>query len=477
MKRAFDVFAALAGLLLLWPLFVLVAAAIKRDSPGPVFYRGWRMGRNGHEFRILKFRTMYESPESHNGSRITANGDGRITRVGRWLRDTKINELPQLWNVLKGEMSLVGPRPEDLEIAKRWPAAARQEVLSVRPGITSPASVIYRDEEKLLNTVSVMDDYLRDLLPDKLRLDQLYVRNQGFTSDLDILFSTLLALVPGVRRVRVPEETLFHGLLYDFAHRYFSWFVADLFTAFAAVTMAGVLRRFEGPLDLGVGNAILVAGALALMFSLVNSMLGLGRISWRHAAPSYGLSLALSSGISTLLLMALEWLGPFGHIIPMGMMPVAGLLAWLGFMATRYRERLLTGLAAQWLWLRHDGKGNLGERVLIVGAGEGAMLALWLLHRSRVGSAFAVIGMVDDDPSKTGLTIDGHKVHGLTRRIPDLVKQYDVRVILFAIENIDAEEQARILHLCNQTPARVVLVPDLIRSFRERMMQPAGAPA
>ena len=107
----------LLGLFLLSPFFGIIAWAIKRDSPGPIFYRGRRVGRGGKEFTILKFRTMYECPESYAGPCITAKDDERIMPLGRWLRDTKINELPQLWNVLRGEMSLVGPRPEDPEIA------------------------------------------------------------------------------------------------------------------------------------------------------------------------------------------------------------------------------------------------------------------------------------------------------------------------------------------------------------------------
>src|SRR5574341_1928576 len=146
----FDLCAAFLGLLILFPVFGLLAFLIKRESPGPVFYRGPRMGRDGKVFGMLKFRTMYERPASYEGPPVTAQDDGRITPLGKWLRDTKLNELPQLWNVLIGEMSLVGPRPEDPEVAATWPEAARREILSMRPGITSPASGLYRDEEKML---------------------------------------------------------------------------------------------------------------------------------------------------------------------------------------------------------------------------------------------------------------------------------------------------------------------------------------
>ena len=118
------------------------------------------MGRGGRTFRILKFRTMYETPVSYSGPKVTAHDDPRVTPLGRWLRDTKLNELPQFWNVLKGDMSLVGPRPEDPDIAQSWPAAVRDEILSVRPGITSPASVLYRNEEALLCAEDVFRQYV-----------------------------------------------------------------------------------------------------------------------------------------------------------------------------------------------------------------------------------------------------------------------------------------------------------------------------
>ena len=149
-RRTLDILVSFFGLLLLSPLFLYIGIRLKKDSPGPIFYRGPRAGRGGKTFGILKFRTMFETEHSYNGSRITAAGDERVTPFGKFLRDAKLNELPQLWNVLVGDMSLVGPRPEDPTIASQWEPAVRDLILSIRPGITSPASVLYRDEEKIL---------------------------------------------------------------------------------------------------------------------------------------------------------------------------------------------------------------------------------------------------------------------------------------------------------------------------------------
>ncbi|HNB53298.1 MAG TPA: sugar transferase, partial [Anaerolineales bacterium] len=226
-RRLLDVFAAFLGILVLSPLFIFIGYWIKKDSPGPVFYWGRRMGRGEQEFRILKFRTMYETPASHAGPKVTAQGDRRITPVGEWLRSTKLNELPQLWNVLIGDMSLVGPRPEDPDIVLSWPEDARRELLSVRPGITSPASVVYRDEESLLKGDNIMDDYLRSILPTKLRFDQVYVRNRNILSDLDVIFWTFIVLIPQARKEKIPEQRLYWGPLSVFFTNDFSWFITD----------------------------------------------------------------------------------------------------------------------------------------------------------------------------------------------------------------------------------------------------------
>jgi lipopolysaccharide/colanic/teichoic acid biosynthesis glycosyltransferase len=471
LKRTFDICAAFWGLIFLSPLFILLAVLIKRESPGPVFYRGPRMGKDNKVFGILKFRTMYERAASYRGPLITGKGDSRITPLGKWLRETKLNELPQLWNVLVGEMSLVGPRPEDPEIARAWPEAARREILSVLPGITSPASIIYRDEENMLRSASVMDDYLLFFLPDKLRLDQLYVRSHNLLSDLDVILWTLIVLLPRLRTQAIPTESLYNGILSRFVKRYASWLLVDTLVAFMAVAAAGVLWRLGGPLKLGLDRAIWTAAGMALIFSFINFNMGLGRIAWRYAKPMYAFDLALSSGLSTLLLAVVDWAWPGDLLLPLGLLINAGMLACLGFVAIRYRERLLTGLASRWI-ARRGRDGQLGERILIVGAGECALLATWLLRRSRLSTAFSVVGMVDDDPTKKGMTIDGQRVFGLTRRIPEIVKQQDVGLILFAIETIEPEEHARILSLCRQTSARVIIIPDLLALFRERLNQP-----
>jgi len=191
--RIFDILASFIGLLLLSPLFALVALALKLDSAGPVFYRAQRVGRNGVPFRLYKFRSMVVDADKR-GPGITATGDARITRVGRFLRRTKIDELPQLINVLKGEMSLVGPRPEDPRYVALYTPEQRR-VLAVRPGITSAASLAYRHEEELLVGEDWETFYRTRVLPDKLAIDLAYLQQRSFATDLKLILDTLVALV------------------------------------------------------------------------------------------------------------------------------------------------------------------------------------------------------------------------------------------------------------------------------------------
>jgi lipopolysaccharide/colanic/teichoic acid biosynthesis glycosyltransferase len=194
-KRLLDLAAASTGLLLLWPLLVIIALAVKLDSPGPALFRQVRVGLGGREFWLLKFRSMVADPASA-GALVTASGDPRITRVGGWLRATKLDELPQLFNVLRGEMSLVGPRPEVPRYVAMYPADLRSLVLSVRPGITDEASIEFRDESALLAGLTDPEAfYVARILPRKLELYARYARDHTLSGDLRILWRTALRVV------------------------------------------------------------------------------------------------------------------------------------------------------------------------------------------------------------------------------------------------------------------------------------------
>ncbi len=206
LKRAFDIILAASVLALLSPLLALIALAVLWDSGRPIFFSQIRVGRRFQQFRIYKFRSMLSS---NRGPAITAATDARITRVGRMLRTAKLDELPQLWNVMVGDMSLVGPRPEIPRYVEIF-RGRYQTVLSVRPGITDLASLQFRDEEQVLaQAADPLGEYESVVLPAKLNLAEEYVQRQCFALDLSILWRTLcVCLAP--HQLRWPSNTTSH---------------------------------------------------------------------------------------------------------------------------------------------------------------------------------------------------------------------------------------------------------------------------
>jgi lipopolysaccharide/colanic/teichoic acid biosynthesis glycosyltransferase len=195
LKRWFDISISATLLLLLAPLGLLLAAAIKLDSPGPVFFRQERVGRYGKTFRIHKFRTMVVDAASH-GPAITVGQDARITRLGAWLRRSKLDELAQLIDVLRGDMSLVGPRPEVPKYVALYPPELRERVLSVRPGITDPVSLAHADESDELARATDPERYYVDVvMPRKLRAAAAYAQHATLFTDLGVLWHSVVLLL------------------------------------------------------------------------------------------------------------------------------------------------------------------------------------------------------------------------------------------------------------------------------------------
>jgi lipopolysaccharide/colanic/teichoic acid biosynthesis glycosyltransferase len=193
-KRLLEIAISIAGLIALFPLFVVIGVAIKIDSKGPLFYSQERMGLGFRPFRIYKFRTMVRGAD-RNGPLITRGGDSRVTRLGRLLRKSKLDELPQLFNVLLGQMSLVGPRPEIRSYVERF-RADYETILSVRPGITDLASLKYEDEESVLAAAADWEEeYVRRVLPEKMCLSKEYIQKSSLFLDFRILVATVRQLL------------------------------------------------------------------------------------------------------------------------------------------------------------------------------------------------------------------------------------------------------------------------------------------
>lgn len=194
-KRIFDAFCALLGLIVLSPLMLCIAVLIIISSKGPVLFRQRRIGLCGQPFDVLKFRTMVAAADCR-GLGITVSNDPRITTIGHWLRRSKIDELPQLLNVLKGDMSLVGPRPEVPEYVDLYPSEAKRKIFSVRPGITDNAAIFFRNESDLLAAADNPEtEYIENILPKKIAMYLDYVESQSFVGDIVLIWNTILCLV------------------------------------------------------------------------------------------------------------------------------------------------------------------------------------------------------------------------------------------------------------------------------------------
>ncbi len=309
-----------------------------------------------------------------------------------------------------------------------------------------------------------MDDYLGSIAPDKLRLDQLYVRHHTFITDLDALFWTFVVLIPRLGDKRISEGWLFGGPVTRLLRRYLNWMAVDFITAFLSIGLVGFVWRLRRPFDLGLGRSVIGALILAALFTAFNILLDLRSISWTRAAPEEAFRLILSCGLVTLTIaLVQDLLLPQPGLTNSFILSV-GAVVLFGFVATRYRLRLITGLASRWIGLRHSGYGA-GERVLVIGAGQGSEFAAWLLSRPEFNRLYQAVGIVDDDPAKQGMRFDGLRVLGTTADIPELVERYDVGVLYYAIVKIARQDQRRILATCRKTRLRLIMLSELLRAL------------
>ena len=191
-KRALDVVASAVLLLVLLPALVAIAVLIRLDSPGPLLFRCDRVGHRGRPLRMLKFRKMSRDAA---GAPLTKADDERFTRVGRWLARYKLDELPQLWHVFKGSMSLVGPRPESPEFARRYADSHYRDILTVKPGMVGLSQLAFADESHVLDRDEPIRHYVEEILPQKIRLDRMYATRMSIWLDARILFWTFVAVV------------------------------------------------------------------------------------------------------------------------------------------------------------------------------------------------------------------------------------------------------------------------------------------
>jgi hypothetical protein len=406
---------------------------------------------------MLKFRTMREDCVD-TGPRITACDDPRVTRVGRILRHTKLNELPQLVNVLRGEMSLVGPRPEDPRYVAYYSPEQRR-VLSATPGITSIASIVYHDEESMLSQGTLDDTYVRVIMPHKLELDLEYLDHRSFLVDLDILWRTAQVLSPRFAQASPEIEELLCGPVQRLIRRHLSWFTIDLVLGVVAVSLACfVWRRAGAPLNASWLHRIAYVTSVAFVFALVNQFCGLQHDLWAYASSHEAFSILLATALSTLLFV----IGGLVFAVSFERIVLGGFFAFALFVAARYRKRLLRGGLRKLRGLRTKQREAGCRRVLVVGTGGISRFVATQLQRRR-SAQYQLVGFVDDDLTRRGMCICGLTVLGSCRAIPSLVAKHSVNLLIVPADEADAHRRQAILEICRSTPAQIKVIPDLLR--------------
>jgi FlaA1/EpsC-like NDP-sugar epimerase/lipopolysaccharide/colanic/teichoic acid biosynthesis glycosyltransferase len=450
-KRIFDFVFASLGLVFLSPLFILIGFLIKVTSPGPVFFLQKRVGRNFQPFFIYKFRTMVtEAPST--GPSITVQNDPRITPVGKILRDLKIDELPQLINVVKGEMSLIGPRPE----VPLYVGQFKKEyefVLQVRPGMTDLASLEFRNESELLARADHPEEiYLKSILPKKLKLAQAYVREQGFMLDFKILFSTLMAIflsLPfpfsrGDHRKRKPLKEVI------IMNRKGIIFVIQV-GVIAGSNYAAFLLRFDGNLPAEVSNLFFKTVPIVLFFRLAAiHYFGLNQGFWRYASIQDFLNLAGATIVSSAGIWAAVQFSPFTGY-PHSVYVIDGAIFLLVLAAFRIIKRVHTLLTTPLAGAR---------RVLIIGAGNaGEMVARDMMRNPSYNRQ--PVAFIDDDPKKRLMKIHNIPVIGHSHELEKGIGKVQPDEILIAIPSISRIQLKKLINRCKSFGLPIKSLPNL----------------
>ncbi|GEM_PF-221794 len=461
MKRVLDIVAAALGLLLLLPLFLLLGVLIKLDSPGPVFFRQERVGLHGRRFRLFKFRTMTVEPPARD-LQITVGADPRITRVGAVLRRTKLDELPQLLDVLRGTMSLVGPRPEVPQWVERYPPQRRAQILSVRPGITDLASIRFRNESDIL---AQADDperaYLEVILPEKLRVAGNYIDHASLKSDLQLLGLTLRTVVaPALGRrhmERWMEKTgswaaLDRWMAYPHRHRQ-SW--AMLFDGLLVLLCWHLTYLFR----LGIERwqpgrpwyDDLVSLAVVAVYLLAMQAFGVRRALWRYFAFDDFRRLVGACGLAGLISASGVMLAGL-----VGVSRAVLVLHPLFTVIALAMARMLYRVIWENAHAQATGEASARRCVIVLGAGVVARRLIAGLHMRQ---GWHVLMLLDDDPALHGLRIAGVPVEGPLARLRDPMLLVGATHVVLALADRDPAQQERALALARETGLEVLAVP------------------
>jgi lipopolysaccharide/colanic/teichoic acid biosynthesis glycosyltransferase len=440
MKRLVDCVLAAVGLVFLLPLLVLVGVLIKLDSPGPVFFRQRRVGRDGKPFDIFKFRTMIQGAHKM-GSRLTVKRDPRVTRLGRLLRWAKIDELPQLFNVLRGDMSLIGPRPEDPHFVKFYSPAQRR-VLLVRPGLVGPSQIQGRDEvedypEGLKDTETY---YIEHILPPKLQRDIEYVDGATFWSDMGLLVHGVWATVRGAFKAKYLWRR----------RRRIALMGVDLVLVVSAYALALLMRYdWQWPeVDWAYQTLTLVAflqPPLLVYFGAyhgIASYFGLWDLVALFKAVTVG-SIA-AAGVT-------YFVGSQSH--PRSVFAINGVLLLLMLFSSRYILRV-------WARRHPRRRKHMRAKTIIVGAGRGGEQMSRALVEDP-SSGYEPIGFIDESLECWGSRIHGIKVLGGTAELPLVLSAKKVGFVFVCLSDVTAATAGEVADICTAAGVDYRMLPAL----------------
>ncbi len=438
-KRAFDLIVSIAASIVTLPLWLFIAVGVKLSSAGPVLFKQQRVGRFGKPFTLYKFRSM-RAASVQPGPCISTSDDPRITRFGQYLRASKMDELPQLINVIKGDMSLVGPRPEVPEIVKLY-TPEQAKVLSVRPGLVGPAQIIGRSESSMFpkDVKDPVAYYVKHILPDKLVIDLEYAKQARLLSDIKLLFRGVYATIAGsLHPSQLKNASCWPYLFY-----------ADLLLALAAYYLAYMLR-FEGwipPNELKIfwSTVPIVFGLRLIGFIYFK----LYRTYYKYLSLHDLIRMVLSCSASSLAIVFVVFFA--GQRVHSRSIFIIDWILLVGLMGGL---RILLRL---WLEKPEATSYKPKTNVLIIGAGDlGETLARDFFKNA---SSYQVVGFIDDNPAKIGTTIHGVRVHGNRQSIPIIAKTLRADEALIAINNISSENMESILDICHRANLRHRVVP------------------
>jgi FlaA1/EpsC-like NDP-sugar epimerase/lipopolysaccharide/colanic/teichoic acid biosynthesis glycosyltransferase len=430
-KRLIDIFLSLLGILFLIPLLPIIGLLIKLDSRGPVFYLADRVGKGMKPFKMYKFRTMLETP-IRVGESVSPQFDPRVTTFGRFLRRTKMNELPQFFNVFKGEMTFVGPRPEAPDLAALYPEEARQ-VFSVKPGLVGPATILGRNEEEVFPPgVDAKEYYIEHILLPKNRIDLEYIQNPSFFKDFKYILLGLKETLTGALSKRHIQDNRTQIYL----------LLSDIFLAACSYMLAYAASLYVWNVEISFLHAfwtlpliILIRLACNIYFRLYNSLI---RYISYHDILNVLKGVTSGSFLLVLIDSLTGWVNYSGRIL------VADWACLIFFLSI---FRLI--LRIYWDETHRKSDERQKRRILIYGVCDEGNLACRALTSENYGP-FEVAGFIDDEPAKYGKLISGKRVLGSRHHIKALAKLYRIEEILVADPGINSDKLEEIMTICRE---------------------------